>query len=270
MEMAKLKLVSADGGASISVALNNSNGTLQSPTVYTLAQYGCGQSVPAIAVGDFNHDGKLDVAVAVSVPGANASTCCPAQTPSGDILIFLGNGDGTLQAPTTISLSYPALSLAAADFSGDGVIDLTVLRVNFYGFPSTTLLSAAVSVLLGNGNGTFQAPQSVSVPATASELVVGDFNNDGHFDFATANQKSISILIGNGDGTLQSPSTLAVAAGALGVADFNGDGRLDIACSSNGGSAVSMLLGNGDGTFQSPRTSALGDRLADLPEQLWS
>ena len=163
-----------------------------------------------------------------------------------------------MQAPTTISLSYPALSLAAADFSGDGVIDLTVLRVNFYGFPSTTLLSAAVSVLLGNGNGTFQAPQSVSVPATASELVVGDFNNDGHFDFATANQKSISILIGNGDGTLQSPSTLAVAAGALGVADFNGDGRLDIACSSNGGSAVSMLLGNGDGTFQSPANFSVG------------
>ena len=232
MEMAKLKLVSADGGASISVALNNSNGTLQSPTVYTLAQYGCGQSVPAIAVGDFNHDGKLDVAVAVSVPGANASTCCPAQTPSGDILIFLGNGDGTLQAPTTISLSYPALSLAAADFSGDGVIDLTVLRVNFYGFPSTTLLSAAVSVLLGNGNGTFQAPQSVSVPATASELVVGDFNNDGGPDIVWRNPNTgdIYICVMNGliVGSYQYVDSVGSPWTIVGAADYNKDGSTDL------------------------------------------
>jgi len=186
----------------------------------------------AIAVGDFNHDGKLDLAV--------ASTCCP----DGGVSILLGNGDGTFQSPLNYNAGVAPVSIVAADFNHDGNLDLAVANS----------LSTNVNILLGNGDGTFRAgPQNPSLPAFENFVAVGDFNGDGKPDIVTVSWsnpcKCISVLLGNGDGTFQAavntepPFTVE----SIGIGDFNGDGNLDLATA--GDFSINILLGNGDGTF---------------------
>jgi hypothetical protein len=133
------------------------------------------------------------------------------------------------------------VTLAAADFNGDGKADLATTIGN----------SATVSILLGNGDGSFQPPLSVTVPEPAVSLVAEDLNKDGKTDLAIGQRDSplVSILLGKGDGTFQPPVNYPVSsiASSLAVGDFNGDGNADLAAS-----GLSILLGNGDGTFQSP------------------
>jgi hypothetical protein len=258
----KPDLVIADGGASISVLLGNGDGTFQPPTTYPVPQFSQfgDQFISSLAIGDFNHDGKPDVAVAISLPGSTEGFY--TQNPSGDLLVFLGNGDGTLQPPTTIALTYAALSLVQTDVNGDGIQDLVLLQADYYDFPYSEYISAEVSVLLGNGDGTFKAPINTSVPAEAIELAVGDLNGDGKPDVVTANQQSFSILLGNGDGTFQTPVTLAVAADSVALADFTGNGKLDLVTSfpvAGGGTTLSVFLGNGNGTFQNPTITNVGE-----------
>src|ERR1017187_9271397 len=112
-----------------------------------------------------------------------------------------------------------------------------------------------VSVLLGNGDGTFQ---SFKFYGDAGEqtfaVALGDFNHDGILDVVTANVdvNSVSLLLGNGDGTFQPHVDFPVGNGAFGltVADFNGDGNLDLAVSNGNVNSVSILLGTGTGSFQ--------------------
>jgi hypothetical protein len=239
------------GYASMSVLLNAGNGTFRAPVTYATGTF----EPMAIAVGDFNGDGVPDLAVASQ---CGSSLTCG----TGAVTLFLGNGDGSFQAPVTYS-SGPGSSyfVATADFNGDGKLDLAVAN--------QTGSNSNVMILLGNGDGTFQAPASYSTAATSAVfMAVGDFNNDGAPDLAVVNgttQDSVSILLGNGDGTFQS-AVLMSSGGAfpksVAVADLNGDGIPDLAvangcatdtnlaCSSDG--AVAVLLGNGDGTFQAP------------------
>ena len=191
----------------------------------------------AIAVGDFNHDGKLDLAV--------VSGCCPA----GGVSILLGNGNGTFQPAATYPAGDQPVSIVAADFNHDGNLDLAVANS----------LSTYLSILIGNGDGTFQAStQSPALPAPANFVTVGDFNGDGKLDLVALSLnnpcKCISVLMGNGDGTFQdavnTQPTFSIE--AIGVGDFNGDGKLDLAAAGTfgSGSTVNILPGNGDGTFQ--------------------
>jgi subtilase family serine protease len=169
----------------------------------------------------------------------------------------LGEGQTTLswlnsQSPATGDLPY---SVAVGDFNGDGMPDLAVAN-NW---------SDTVTILLGNGDGTFTA-QSVS-PATGSgpiAVVVGDFNGDGKADLAVANAASdtVTILLGNGDGTFTA-QTVSPPTGSepysVAVGDFNGDGIPDLAVANNSGKTVTILLGNGDGTFNlAPSLSTAG------------
>jgi len=188
----------------------------------------------AIAVGDFNHDGKMDLAV--------VSGCC-----FQGVVILLGNGDGTFRPPVSYAAGDAPISIVAADFNYDGNLDLAVANS----------LSTYVSILLGNGDGTFQ-PATQSPPVDYPGFVaVGDFNGDGILDLLAVSYdnpcKCISVLFGNGDGTFQNAviTQPLFAVQTVGVGDFNGDGKLDVVTSGQFGfgTTVNILLGNGDGTF---------------------
>jgi hypothetical protein len=158
--------------------------------------------------------------------------------------------------PATVPAgAYPS-RVAVGDFNGDGLQDLVVTNGN----------GNTVSILLGNGDGTFQAPQQVAAGIYPSAVVVGDFNGDDIPDLAVANPSTpgtVSILLGNGDGTFQ--NAVSYAAGSypdgLAVGDFTGNGIADLAVADHSVSGtVSVLLGNGDGTFQAPLTYADGQQ----------
>jgi hypothetical protein len=177
-----------------------------------------------VAVGDFNGDGKLDLAV--------------ADYGSSSVSVLLGNGDGSFQAQRTFAAGNYPHSLAVGDFNGDGHLDLA---------------TSTGKILLGNGDGTFQAPTTFAAVG-GSAVAVGVFTGDGDLDLAVTGpgipNRGVGVYLGNGDGTFQAPryNLVDLFPNALAVADFNGDGIPDLAVSGN--SSVGVLLGNGDGTLQ--------------------
>ncbi len=186
----------------------------------------------SVALGDFNHDGELDLAV--------VSYCCPG----GGVSILLGKGDGTFEPSVTYAAGEQPFSLVAADFNHDGNLDLAVANS----------LSTYISILMGNGDGTFQsATQSPPLSDPATYVTVGDFNRDGNLDLLALGDNNISVLMGDGDGRFQDAVTTEppFAVGAVGVGDFDRDGKLDLATAGTFGStsSINILLGNGDGTF---------------------
>ena len=155
---------------------------------------------------------------------------------------------------TNLTGSSP-YALATADLNGDGHLDLATANER----------SDDVSLLLGNGDGTFRTQQRFAAGSGPSALVAVDLNGDGRVDLATANDRSrdVSVLLGNGDGTFQTPRRFPVGRPldsrekrALAAADLNGDGRLDLATTNT--RSVSVLLGNGDGTFREEQRFAAG------------
>lgn len=205
-------------------------------------------SYPAgIALADYNHDGFLDIAVA----GVSS------RFGVGSIEVLPGNGDGTFGTP----IVYPnaeligTVDVAAGDFDNDGNLDL--LAVGYF------TQGNSVSLLLGNGDGTFRLTQRSRKPLSLYSVAVGDFNEDGSVDavVSTYRYKSIGLIFGNGDGTLsgpfQSPNG-GISPWKVRVADFNGDGHLDISIlneiSFRREPTVSIHLGNGDGTFRAGGT----------------
>jgi len=222
-----------------------------------------------VAVGDFNGDGFPDLAVA----NANDNT----------ISVLLGNGHGgfTPAPGSPISVGTGPLSVAAGDFSNNGILDLAV--ANFTGND--------VTILLGNGDGTF-TPASGS-PITdgsvsggePSSIVVGDFNRDGNLDLAIANydDNTVSVLLGEGNGTFTpapgSPISVGSEPYALATGDFTGNGKTDLAVANFGDNTVSVLLGNGSGGFTAapgspisvgsqPTSIAVGDFNGDVKPDL--
>jgi hypothetical protein len=168
---------------------------------------------------------------------------------------------------------YPAFStgavpcaVAIVDLNGDGKPDLAVTNAN----------SSTVSVLLGNGDGTFGARTDFGTSASPYSVAIGDFNADGKPDLAVVNQSSrtVSILLGNGDGSFGAKTDFdtGFSPRSVAIGDFNGDGKLDLAVANYGSHTVSVLLGNGDGSFAaktdyrvgySPMALAAGDLNAD-------
>jgi hypothetical protein len=137
----------------------------------------------SVAVGDFNADGKPDLAV------ANGSS------PGGSVSLLLGRGDGTFHIAVSFAAGAAPHSVAVGDFNGDGKVDLAVANAG----------GDNVSVLLGRGDGTFQTAADYDVGASPYSVAVGDFNGDGKADLAVANAGAgtISVLLGRGDGTFQ-------------------------------------------------------------------
>lgn len=219
----------------ISVLLGFGDGTFVGKT-----DYGVGGGPLAITTADFNNDGHPDLVTANQ--GADS------------VSVLLGNGNGTFQPQVTYPVGLLPLSVATGDFRNSGNLDLVTANETC---PNTLPCNpGTASVLLGNGNGTFQPHVDYGVGLVPYSLAVGDFRGNGKLDLAVANNgsASVSILLGNGDGTFQPQVGYLTASypSQIATGDFNQDGKLDLAITASGaGGVVSILLGNGDGTFRS-------------------
>ena len=251
--------------------------------------FGAGSAPLSVAVGDFNGDGKQDLALPNNIEEG------------GTVSILLGDGAGHFSAARSFGAGGYPLSVAVGDFNGDGKQDLAVANS----------ASDDVSILLGDGTGSFStatdfdagsdliqsrwvismatasrtwpwrtisqimcrsrwamapaisAPRPTSALATLSTAVaVGDFNGDGKQDLAVSNYgtNNVSILLGDGAGRFSAAVNFGAGSGPFSVAvgDFNGDGKQDLAVPNGVSDNVSILLGNGDGNFNAATNFAVG------------
>lgn len=273
-----------DQPGTISVLLGNGDGTLQPHVDYSVGDFPTG-----IVAGDFNHDGKTDLALSNEFDAT--------------VSILYGNGDGTFQQQVAVAVGSDPTSIAAGDFNGDGKSDLiascvgsgvvTVLLNNGGGRytrvdSSTSLISpdrslvvagkfdasgkvdAVISskvfsqlyLLKGNGDGTFNSPISLVSPSAGEiyTLIAADVNQDGTTDLAygAAGPTAFSVLLGNGSGGFAKPISSPIAATAsVALADVNGDGLLDLVTPQESLSSVALILGNGKGNFSLRTTGNL-------------
>jgi hypothetical protein len=255
-----LATISTDNGGSpytVAVFLGNGDGTFRAgPTIQPPDPW----SYPFMISGDFNGDDKPDLAI-LSYDGSTTSY----------ITILLNNGDGSFIAkPTVVAFKQGSTggdvilgTVAAADFNGDGKLDLAVV--------GDYVSTGGVGILLGNGDGTFTvAGPSLDPSGDFALIATGDFNGDGIPDLVIPNYfefgGSPTIFLGKGDGTFTFKAmslTLDYFPTSVVVGDFNSDGILDLAFSDLNG--VEIALGNGDGTFNETSASPI-----QVPNELYS
>ena len=251
-----------DGGI-VAVLLGNGDGTFQTAVTYNSG----GFSATSVAVADVNGDGKPDLLVANYCA---VSQCGNGET--GSVGVLLGNGDGTFQ--TAVAYGSPGIfseSIAVADLNGDGKPDLLVSSA----YEHSSGGPGGVSVLLGNGDGTFQKALEYSSGGDgAGVIAVADVNGDGKPDLLVPNDGSdnVCVMLGKGDGTFQRPvcyDSGGVAPITVAVADVNRDGKPDLLvaneCATSdctAGGSVGVLLGKEDGTFQTAVAFASGGNTA--------
>lgn len=232
-----LDLAFADAGfgnqGGITILLGDGHGNFNEKSGYV-----AGPQPFAVVVGDFNGDGKPDVAV-TNRPGEGL-------TQPGNVSVFLGKGDGTFTAGAIIPVAgapqYGPYSMVAADLNGDGKVDLA------FTIAKESTAGSGVGVLLGNGDGTFQS--TVTYGAASANLNVADLNGDGIPDLALSaapGAPGVGVLLGYGDGSFQSEAVIPTndtgsgAIGPMAAADFNHDGKIDLA-GTGGPLGVAILL----------------------------
>jgi hypothetical protein len=221
------------------------------------ANVGVGARPNSVAVGDFNGDGKQDLAIANSEPN--------------NVSILLGDGAGGFGGATNFAVGTGPSPLVMGDFNGDGKQDLATANSQ----------SSNVSILLGDGTGNFGAATNFVTASFPFAVAVGDFNRDGKQDLAVASfgTDNVSILLGDGAGSFGAATNFGVSSGpqSVAVGDFNGDGKQDLAVACIGADRVSILLGDGAGSFgattsfnagASPRDVVVGDFNGDGKQDL--
>jgi hypothetical protein len=207
---------------------------------------GSGSNPASVVVGDFNGDGRPDLAV--------------SDSQNNLVSILLGSANGSFVAGGTYGTGPSPTALVVADFNGDKRLDLAVVNAN----------AGTISILLGNGDGTFQGRVDYPVGESPVGIVAADFDSDGNIDLATVsvNDSAVAILRGNGDGTFEGQALLLVPSGPtlLAGGDVNGDGKIDLITSNTSfsGGTITVLVSNGDGTFRQVESqgSALASAIA--------
>jgi FG-GAP-like repeat/FG-GAP repeat len=222
----------------VSVLLGNGNGTFAAHV-----DYAAGGAPTSVAVGDFNGDGKLDIAVLYGSSNAVVS-------------VLLGKGDGTFRPFITTTAGPGGDSIAVGDFNGDGKLDIAI--------SDNLELTEGVDILLGNGNGTFQAPVTYATANDPRMVVVADFNGDGKLDLATINSGSqtVSLLLGTGTGMFGSHADFATkqpGCVSLAAGDLRNNGKVDVVAGCLELGEVVVLLGSGTGSFATAKAYAVPD-----------
>lgn len=243
----------------ITILLGNGDGTFTPAANSPITVGGAFETPGAVAVGDINGDG---------IPDLVATNSNNVISDPGTMTVLLGKGDGTftITANSPVTIGSGPISIAVGDFNGDGIPDLAM--VNFAG--------NNVTILLGNGDGTFTAATDspVAVGSFPTSIATGDFNGDGILDLAVTNSNytsgtvgSVTVLLGNGDGTFtpaaSSPVNVGNSPQSVVVGDFNGDSKGDLAVANNGDDTVTILLGSGNGTFTQATNNPV--RVGDFP-----
>lgn len=254
--------VAVIGGSTVSILFNHGGGVFGPPHNTALAS---GSISVQMLAADMNNDGKIDLVIAQQQPM--------------QVLVLLGNGDGTFRAPLVLPLANPPHGIALGDFNKDGKIDLVVEEC------PTNTMNCDVSIFLGNGAGTFTPGSILPTPGGAADtqsVVAADLNKDGNIDLAVAGlggsssspTANLMVFFGNGNGTFRTPVTVnvpfTVPSGSLAMppsivaGDFTGNAAPSIGVETGsicGGSAcgqaeMNIFINNGAGGFTFKQTFA--------------
>lgn len=219
----------------VAILLNNGDGTFGPRSDFTV-----GETPSGVVAGDFNGDGRQDVAV--------------ANHDSDSVTVLLGNGAGGITSTITLSnVGQGPSAITAGNVNSGSVLDLVVVGET----------SDSVAVLLGNGDGTFTLTASGSTGDAPSAVLLADLNADSIQDLAITNREAdtVLVLIGNGDGTFGGGTEFVTGDGPAAVVagDFNVDGTQDLIVLNENADSVSVLLGTGGAVFGVRADFATGD-----------
>jgi hypothetical protein len=194
--------VANESAGNVAIALGSSSGVLQPATFVTTAP-----GAASVAAGDLNGDGKPDLVV------ANVGTYTSGGNTNGELSILIGNGDGTFKAAANVTAGVQPGFVVLADVNGDGKLDIVLVNLGLTAGYSAPPDPGGVTIMLGNGDGTFQKGVNYAVGINPSAVAVGDVNGDGKPDLVVTTSQAnfsyvVGVLLGNGDGTFQNPAFL--------------------------------------------------------------
>jgi hypothetical protein len=244
-------VVASNGDDEINVLINGGNANFS-----VARDFSTSFGALELTLGDFDEDGALDAAITGDL--GNGAAVDDA------VYIMTGVGNGQFNSPSRYAVGPTPTGVITVDFDRDGHLDLAV------GNGGASDDGTTISVLLGNGDGTFNTKTDYTVGVAPDNLTAGDFNADGYLDIVVAcsgtggTGTALYLLTNRGNGTFNSSTTLTTVEQPIDVnaADFNGDSNVDLAVvsieSGGAGTTLSIFLGNADGTFQTRADYTVG------------